>query len=333
MFDPDNPNAHLFVREPWRPWPAHPFDRRYRDIELLVIPDNNDRIHRVERRINPDGVAYQRIIEVQQDIITQRIGDTTWVSVRFIAYALGMDVIWNRADQSTTIDPDGVNLRMRKGDRFIWAGNRLVPVRGNGGRPATVFVENGRVMVPLETLAVALNMPTRRNENTQTSYLYILSRADFTRFTYPEFEIEILRASAGVYDLGHFIRRVENDVVYHEYYHDTPSDALAFTCADTGTVMVPIRWVAQALDLELYRLDSHTTIIDPHNRNIRITRNDTTLYVNDTPHAILDNHNNPTPAILINGRVFLPLRTLSEVFHMPFGQNHLENAAYLYLVR
>jgi len=333
-YNPDNPDAHLFVREPWRPWREHEFDRRYRDIELIVIPDGSDRIHRIVRHIAPDGVVHQSVLEVIQDVYTWREDDTTMVSIRFISRALGLDVDWNSALGMAIVDRGGMHIEIMPGRNHIWVGNWLVPVVNAHGEPMRIPVLDGRIFLPLNTIAYIFNLPTRWNEYTQTAYLYIVDARDFARFEYPEFDIDIVRVPINNNDIHNLTRRVEADVVSYDFNFDVLGDVAAWVVAETGTTVVPLRWMAYAMGFDIvWESAPRAAVLDPSGHNLRFTAGSTYMYVNGRRMPILDEEGQPMAATLVNGRMFVPLRALSDALQMPMGWNVYTNTAYLYIVR
>ncbi|MCL2273864.1 MAG: copper amine oxidase N-terminal domain-containing protein [Defluviitaleaceae bacterium] len=324
----------LWMREPWRPMPLHPFDRRYQDIEFIIIPDHSDRIHRVERYIAQTGVIYQNVVQVIQDVYSWRRNDTTWVSMRFISEALRIDVEWDAELQLAYIDRGGRNIIIRPGATYIWAGGHILPVRDNHGILTSVPMFDGRIFLPLETIGMIMGLPVRRNDYTQTSYLYMIDWLDFFHFRYAEFDIDIVRVPVGGLDVYNLTRRVENGYVsYDENFH-VDGDATAWFVDESNTAMVPLRWVADALGYELNWCDeTQTATMDTRNRTIHFIHNQNYMYVNGERVAVLDELAQYVSITIIEGRMFVPMRALGDALEMPVAWNPYTQMAYLYLVR
>jgi len=333
--DPNDPNAPLYIREPWRPQPQHEFDRRYRDLELVVIPEDNDRIHRVVRNINEYGVVHEQVQEVEQDIYTHRINDTTFVSIRFVGYVLGMDVLWNSATRTGSIVGDGLEMHVRVGDDFLWLNGRYVPIFDNHGNRVEAYRVNGRIFLPLEVLGHVLNMPVRRNVFTDTSYLYVVCAQDFAIYQYPEFDIHILRMEVGCEVLSTVVR-YENDgyIQYEPNGVSVVSDAPAWMNV-YGTPMVSVRWVGMALDMEVIwdRPTRSATIIDAAGHGATFVQGSAYMYANGRGERPMNgNGGEPVVAVIIDGRMFVPLHALGTALHLPVGWNAETEIAYLYQV-
>ncbi|MCL1996110.1 MAG: copper amine oxidase N-terminal domain-containing protein, partial [Defluviitaleaceae bacterium] len=86
-------------------------------------------------------------------------------------------------------------------------------------------------------------------------------------------------------------------------------DTAAWIAAETGSTMIPIRFVSYLLDLPvLWREEESTAIIDPYGMDLRITANSPYMYRNGERLPILNVDGEQVYSVIKDNRLFIPLR-------------------------
>lgn len=85
-------------------------------------------------------------------------------------------------------------------------------------------------------------------------------------------------------------------------HFDTPPEVI------DGRTMVPVRAIVEKMGAQVTMLGGGTFRIDRGEKDIRLTFNSATAYVDDRPHQL------PVPAYVKNERTYVPLRFVSESF-------------------
>jgi hypothetical protein len=123
---------------------------------------NGDIVNESTRGINMDTVAY-----------IDRATDSTMIPIRFIGYALDMEVIWDPETRIGTIDPHGRNLQFEIGSRYMRLDGRSVPVLNSRGEHLSSTLVDGRMFVPLRSIGVAFGLTPEWDDETRTAYLHV----------------------------------------------------------------------------------------------------------------------------------------------------------------
>jgi hypothetical protein len=328
--DVSDPPAYYISDDFGRYWSSTHIHRYFGcyGVALVMMPINSRRMHRVVRHRN-DTIWYNHVMEISQDVVTWLTPeDVVMVSVRFLSQILMFDVIWHSETRSTTIDIDGRNITFFDGADYMLINGELYPIYNDHGERTPATLISDRIFVPLYAMGQILNMPTRRNYYTNTAYLYHPFRNNFRHY---DFEMGIVRVPIGRYSVTRFYRQIDNNRVTYRHSFDITCDVTAWVSA-YGATMIPLRFVSYALEMDVHwnREALIATITDRNGTHIQFRPYSTYAIVNGQPFPITNGHGQPIEAVLKQGRIFVPLRTLGEILRLPVTWS--AQYAHLYIV-
>jgi hypothetical protein len=310
------------------PTPDYPPYYTPTNANLLIIPIDSNRIHRVARTYDTaNGYRHNTTLEVHQDVYTWLAEtESTMVSVRFVAYALGLDVIWCPETRTAFVDPYGYNLTFTYGQKHMYAAGTAIPLLNAHGIPVETYLINNRLMVPLRPFGNAIKQPVNWNPHTRTAYLYITNGED----TNPAFEIEIVRIPV-THDVFSVTRRnTQNGAP--ELIHLFDVNGRPGWIA-TYSPMIPLRFAAYALGLDIeWNPQTLTATIDPHGKDIRFTQGQNLMRRNGYYMPIRSVNGEFVSAAISENHMFATPRALGEALGLPVGWNANTQTAFLYVV-
>jgi len=266
-------------------------------------------------------------LEVYQDVYTW-LDDTesTMVSVRFVAYALGLDVTWCPHTLTATVDPYGYNMTFTYRQKHMYAAGTAIPLLNAHGIPVQTHLINDRLMVPLRPLGNAIRQPVDWNPHTRTAYLYIINGEDI----HPAFEMEIVRIPIAKDIFSVTRRNTENGMpeLIHLFNVNGRQGWI-----DAYSPMVPLRFVAYALGLDIeWNPHTRTATIDPHGKDIRFTQGQYFMRRNGYYMPIRSTNGEFVSAAISENYMFATPRALGEALGLPVGWNANTQTAFLYVV-
>jgi len=107
-------------------------------------------------------------------------------------------------------------------------------------------------------------------------------------------------------------------------------DTAAWIAPETGSTMIPIRFVSYLLDLPvLWREEESTAIIDPYGMDLRITANSPYMYRNGERLPILNMYGVQVYPLIKDNRLFVPLHGTGAALGLRPAQSY--NVAMLYI--
>lgn len=134
----------------------------------LLVPTAAARVAAVEPLPAPPRIMVNEQ-EIPLDVRPRVVAETVLVPLRFIGEALGADVAWEPRLKVATIQGPRTTVTARIGDATVRAGS------GTGGLPVRAYTSeaapriiNGRTMLPLRTVGLALGAKVAWDERTKT---------------------------------------------------------------------------------------------------------------------------------------------------------------------
>jgi hypothetical protein len=299
------------------------------DANLLILPIDSDRIHRVTRRYTENGDIFRTLLEVEQDVYTWLDEtESTMVSVRFVAYSLGLNITWDQETLTAVVDHEGRNLVFTYSQRHMYVNGTPIPLLNAHNEAIPTDLINNRLFVPLRPLGVALNMPINWNPHTRSAYLYITNGEP----EIPYFPVEVLRIPVdheSVYMTQRCTVNGRPDLIHLFEVNGIPG----WISSETSSPMIPLRFVAYALNLEIeWDAKTRTAIIDPHGHDIRFTHGQTLMRTNGYYLPIRSINGETIAATIQRDHMFVTPRSLGEALNLPVGWNPNTKTAYLYVV-
>jgi uncharacterized repeat protein (TIGR02543 family) len=123
-------------------------------LSLYVIGYNDDGIMRIRLTIGALSYTVNSIL-YKMDVEPTIINDRTMVPLRFIAEALGADVVWNGENQTVTVKLEDSVISVTIGETSI-------------GMDMPAMIVNGRTMVPLRYIGESLGCEVQWNPDAKT---------------------------------------------------------------------------------------------------------------------------------------------------------------------
>jgi hypothetical protein len=132
-------------------------------------------VYRLQRQIDNNTVTYTRIFDIPCDVygwISEH--DATMIPLRFVSYALDLDVHWDGEARIATIDRYGMNIQFAPNATYALVNGEPFPIRNGRGEPIEAVLQQGRIFVPLRTLGEILHLPVYWNPHARYAHLCIV---------------------------------------------------------------------------------------------------------------------------------------------------------------
>ena len=146
------------------------------EIDVVRTPIASMNINNMLRYNNGGSVKLSHASTIYGDTYTWLSEvDSTMVAIRFLAYSLNFDVLWDAGERTATIDPSGRNIEFTIGSSFVSIDGNIKQMLNGRGEPVRATIVDDRIFVPLRALGDILNMPVAWNEHTRNAYLYVVN--------------------------------------------------------------------------------------------------------------------------------------------------------------
>lgn len=128
--------------------------------ELVRAPIGSEVVYRSFRTNPGNGFYYTDILEVHMDTEIWIMPNTasTMLPIRFIGYALGLDVHWCEPTRTGTLDPEGRNLQFTVDSDYMMLGGVQRPIFNVHGMRVPAILRDDRIFIPLRAMGEALGL-------------------------------------------------------------------------------------------------------------------------------------------------------------------------------
>jgi hypothetical protein len=275
-------------------------------------------------------MRYESILEVNQDVYTWLDEtESTMVSVRFLAYSLGLPVTWCQETLTAVVDPYGLKLSFTYQQTHMYKNGTPVPLTNVHGELVPTYLISNRLFVPLRPVGLTLDMPVDWNVETRTAYLYITNGSPEECDCFAMEVVSIPIKSENVYMTQRITESGVPELVHLFKVNSRPG----WITEETESPMVPIRFVAYVLGLDIeWCAQTRTATIDPNGHDIRFTYGQSYMRRNGYYMPIRSINGEFIPAAILEDHMFVTPRALGEALSFPVGWNANTQTAYLYVV-
>jgi hypothetical protein len=149
-------------------------------IGMVRVQIGRYEVNRLNRRIYNNVVTYSHVFDVPPDVygwISEH--DATMIPLRFVSYALELDVHWDGEARIATIDGNGRNIQFAPGATYAILNGTPFPIRNGRGEPIEAVLRNDRIFIPLRTLGEILQMPVAWNPHERYAHLYVVHDVNY----------------------------------------------------------------------------------------------------------------------------------------------------------